>query len=96
MMVLYPNPFVWLILTLLDIYKYIVLAAVVMSWLVAFGVINVYNPFARSVVKFLDAVTDPVFRQIRKVVPPIGGLDISPLIVYIAILFVEELIIYYS
>ena len=95
-MVLYPNPFVWLILTLLDIYKYIVLAAVVMSWLVAFGVINVYNPFARSVVKFLDAVTDPVFRQIRKVVPPIGGLDISPLIVYIAILFVEELIIYYS
>ena len=95
MTALFPNPFVWLILTLIEIYTWVVIAAVVMSWLVAFGVINVYNSFARSVVKFLDAVTDPVFRQVRKVIPPIGGLDISPLIVLIALQFLSYLIAYY-
>ncbi len=92
---MYPNPFVWLVLTLIEIYTWVVIAAVVMSWLVAFGVINVYNPFARSVVKFLDGVTDPVFRQVRKVIPPIGGLDISPLIVLIGLQFLSYLIAYY-
>jgi YggT family protein len=95
MFALYPNPFVWLVLTLIEIYTWVVIAAVVMSWLVAFGVINVYNPVARSVVKFLDGVTDPVFRQVRKVIPPIGGLDISPLIVLIGLQFLSYLIAYY-
>ncbi len=89
------NPFVWLILTLIEIYTWVVIAAVVMSWLVAFGVINTYNQFARSVVSLLDALTDPVFRQVRRVIPPIGGLDISPLIVLIGLQFLSYLIAYY-
>jgi YggT family protein len=89
------NPFVWLILTLIEIYTWVVIAAVVMSWLVAFGVINTYNQFARSVVRFLDGITDPVFRQVRKVIPPIGGLAISPLIVLIGLQFLSYLIAYY-
>ena len=91
----HPNPFVWLILTLLDIYTWVVIAAVVMSWLVAFGVINTYNQFARSVVHLLDALTEPVFRQVRRVIPPIGGLDISPLIVLIGLQFLSYLVAYY-
>jgi YggT family protein len=89
------NPFVWLILTLIEIYTWVVIAAVVMSWLVAFGVVNVYNQFARSAVKLLDGLTDPVFRQVRRVIPPIGGLDISPLIVLIGLQFLSYLIAYY-
>lgn len=89
------NPFVWLILTLIEIYTWIVIAAVVMSWLVAFGVINVYNHFARSVVRALDAMTEPVFRQVRRFIPPIGGLDISPLIVLIGLQFLSYLVAYY-
>ena len=91
----HPNPFVWLILTLIDIYTWIVIAAVVMSWLVAFGVINTYNHFARSVVHLLDALTEPVFRQARRIIPPIGGLDISPLIVLIGLQFLSYLVAYY-
>ncbi len=89
------NPFVWLLLQLINIYTWIVIAAVVMSWLVAFNVINVHNQFARSVVHLLDALTEPVFRQARRIIPPIGGLDISPLIVLIGLQFLSYLIAYY-
>ncbi|HEV2563431.1 MAG TPA: YggT family protein [Rhizomicrobium sp.] len=89
------NPFVWLILRLIDLYTWVVIAAVIMSWLVAFGVVNTYNRYARSAVQLLDALTEPVFRQVRRVIPPIGGLDISPLIVLIGLQFLSYLIAYY-
>ena len=92
---MYPNPFVWLLLTLIDIYTWVIIAAVVVSWLVAFGVINTYNQFAHAIVRFLDAATDPVFRQVRRIIPPLGGLDISPLIVLIALQFIRYAIAYY-
>lgn len=59
------NPFIWLILELIQVYTWIVVAAVIVSWLVVFGVINTYNRLARQVVQFLDAITDPVFRQVQ-------------------------------
>jgi len=90
------NTLIWLLLTLIDIYWWVVIAAVVMSWLVGFGVINTYNQLARSVVRFLDALTEPVFRQCRRVIPPIGGLDISPLIVLIALQVIRMLIVGYA
>ena len=90
------NPFIWLILEIITLYTYVVIAAVIVSWLIAFGVINTYNRYARGIVQFLDAVTEPVFRQVRKVIPPIGGLDLSPLIVLIALQFLSYLISYYS
>jgi YggT family protein len=90
------NPFIWLVLELIEIYTYVVVAAVIVSWLIAFGVLNTYNPVARSIVKFLDAATEPVFRQVRRVIPPIGGLDIAPLIVLIALQFLSYLISYYG
>ena len=90
------NPFIWLILELIELYTYVVVAAVIVSWLIAFGVLNTYNSFARSIVTFLDAATEPVFRQVRKIIPPIGGLDISPLIVLIGLQFLSYLISYYG
>ncbi|HEY5338798.1 MAG TPA: YggT family protein [Rhizomicrobium sp.] len=93
---MYVNPFLWLILELISIYTYVVVAAVIVSWLIAFGVLNTYNPFARSIVTFLDAATEPVFRQVRRVIPPIGGLDIAPLIVLIALQFLSYVISYYG
>jgi YggT family protein len=89
------NPIVWLLLRLIDLYTWVIIIAVVMSWLVAFGVINMHNRLARSVVQALDAVTEPVFRQVRRVIPPIGGLDLSPLIVLIALQFVSYVLVYY-
>jgi YggT family protein len=89
------NPIVWLLLKLIDLYTWVVIIAVVMSWLVAFNVINIHNQLARSIVQTLDAVTEPVFRQVRRVIPPIGGLDISPLIVLIALEFLSYAIVYF-
>jgi YggT family protein len=77
------NPIILLLHELINLYWWVVIIAVVMSWLVAFGVVNTFHPFARGVVRFLDAITEPVFRQVRRVIPPIGGLDLSPLIVLI-------------
>ncbi len=88
------NPFIWLIEELLWLYTMVVIAAVVMSWLVGFGVINTYNRFARSLVQFLDALTEPLFRQVRRVLPPIGGLDLSPLIVLIGIMFLQKFVLW--
>jgi YggT family protein len=90
------NPIVWLLLRLIDLYTWVIIIAVVTSWLVAFGVINVHNQLARMIVQALDAVTEPVFRQVRRVVPALGGLDISPLIVLIVLQFLSYLLVYYS
>jgi len=90
------NPIFWLIWQVLEIYKWIVIAAVVMSWLVAFNVINLHNNIVRAVVKTLDAVTEPVFRQARRILPAIGGLDLSPIIVFLAIMFLQYVLEYIS
>jgi YggT family protein len=83
------NPIAALIITVLDIYKWIVIAAVIVSWLVAFNVINSHNNFVRTLLRILYSLTEPVFRPIRKILPAIGGLDLSPLVVFVIIWFVE-------
>jgi YggT family protein len=88
------NPIIALLLLLLDLYWWVVVVAVVVSWLVAFGVLNTYNHFARSVIRTLEALTEPVFRPIRRIIPPLGGLDLSPLIVLIAIWFIEYVLLW--
>ena len=86
------NPIIWLLLRLLDLYSWVVIAAVIASWLIAFNVINLHNQFVRQVMRVLDALTEPVFRQVRRVIPPFGGLDLAPLIVLLGIWFLEYVI----
>jgi YggT family protein len=88
------NPIIWLLLTVLDLYSWIVLAAVVMSWLLAFSVVNYHNNIVRGLVHFLEVMTEPVFRQVRRVIPTIGGIDLSPIVVFFAIIFLQKLIVY--
>lgn len=83
------NPIAALLIEVLEIYKWIVIAAVIVSWLTAFNVINQYNNFVRTVLRILNALTDPVFRQVRRVIPPIGGLDFSPIVVFVIIWFLQ-------
>lgn len=82
----------WVFNTVIELYIIVVIAAVVASWLVAFGVLNMYNQFARAVLRALDAMTEPVFRQIRRIIPPFGGLDLSPLIVIIVLQALKMLV----
>ena len=86
------NPFLWLISTLIWTYIYILIAAVVMSWLVTFNVINSHNPTVRTIGNFLYQITEPALRPIRNMLPDLGGFDISPLILMIGLMFLEWLI----
>ena len=79
----------WLFDTLVGLYIFVIIAAVVVSWLVAFGVLNTHNPMARTIIRVLDALTEPVFRRIRRIIPPIGGLDLSPMLVIFALYFLR-------
>ena len=89
------HPLFLLIYYLLELATLVVIASVVVSWLVAFGILNMSNPTVRQIVRALDAITEPMFRQVRRIIPPIGGLDISPVFILIAIyvlqVFVEDL-----
>jgi YggT family protein len=71
--------------TLLAILEFAIIANAILSWLVAFDVINLRNRFAYSVAHFLDAVTRPVLRPFQRFIPPLGGVDITPIIVLILI-----------
>ena len=76
----------------IDIYTWIVIAGAIMSWLVAFGVINVRNQFIRVVVDLLYRLTEPVLRPIRRMLPNLGGVDISPVILLLGLFFVRSLL----
>jgi len=90
------HPILWLILTILDIYVWILIAAVILSWLVAFNIINRNNDFVRQVSYALLRLTEPVLGPIRRFLPDLGGLDISPVIAIIVIYFIRYLIVYYA
>ncbi len=87
-----------LITALLSLAYFLVIATVVVSWLVAFGVLNMNNQFVRRIVRGIDAVTDPILRPIRRLIPPLGGLDFSPvillIILYVLQVFVDNLFTY--
>jgi len=70
---------------LLVMLEFVIIANAILSWLVAFDVINLRNRFAYSVAHFLDAVTRPVLRPFQRFIPPLGGVDITPIIVLILI-----------
>ena len=90
------NPFIWLLITVLDIYFWIIIATVIISWLVAFNVINGANPYVRQVVFALRRLTEPLLGPIRRFLPDLGGIDISPIVLLIALSFVRYLIVYYA
>lgn len=78
---------------LLGFYVMILLVTVIVSWLVAFDVINVRNNVVRSAVYALSALTDPVLNPLRKVIPPVGGLDLTYLVLLVLIQLVRSVII---
>lgn len=88
-----------LLLTLyyvLDIVKWVFIVMIIMSWLIAFNVINTRNQFVSTVWRVLNQVTDPILKPIRRVVPYVGGLDLSPIILFVIIFFLQTLIGQYA
>jgi|SRR5687767_528869 YggT family protein len=82
----------WLIDTVIMLYVYLLLAGAILSWLIAFNVVNVRNDIVRSIADFLYRITEPALRPIRRFLPNLGGIDLSPVILVLLLLFVRNLI----
>ena len=77
---------------LLNVLFWIIMIQVILSWLFAFNVINHHNDMVRSIVRGLDAVTAPIYRPIRRVLPDFGGLDFAPMIVLLLIYILQRIL----
>ncbi|RTL96144.1 YggT family protein [Ancylobacter rudongensis] len=82
----------WLFDTLITLYVWILIASAILSWLVVFNVVNAHNPIVRSVGEFLWRVTEPVLAPLRRVLPNLGGIDVSPVILIILLYFIRNLV----
>jgi YggT family protein len=89
------NAVLWLILKIIDIYVWIIILQVVLSWLIAFNVVNTNNRFVYMVGDFLYRITEPAMRPIRRILPSLGGIDLSPLVLLLLLIFAERLLIEY-
>ena len=82
-----------IILLVLNWYSYAVIAMAIVSWLVAFDVINFRNDIVRSIWRFLEAITEPALRPIRRILPNLGGIDVSPVILLLACYFIQTVVL---
>jgi len=76
----------------LQLYTYLIIASAILSWLVAFNVVNTRNDVVRTIWNFLDAVTEPALRPIRRILPNLGGVDISPVLLILLIIFIQNIL----
>ncbi len=81
------------LLIVIDIYIYLLVAMAVLSWLIAFNVLNTRNRFVAVVIDFLYRITEPLLRPLRRIIPTIGGIDITPAVLILILIFLQQLII---
>lgn len=76
----------------IELYIYLVIAMAILSWLIAFDVINRHNQFVSTVGRFLWKITEPPLRPIRRILPDLGGIDISPIILILILYFLQGML----
>ena len=84
-----------IVLIVLDLYVWLLIASAILSWLIAFNVVNTRNQFVAAIAEFLFRITEPVLGPIRRSLPSLGGLDISPIVLILIIMFLQRVITYY-
>jgi YggT family protein len=83
-----------IVLLILDLYVWLLIASAILSWLIAFNVVNTRNQLVAAIAEFLYRITEPLLAPIRNFIPNFGGLDISPIILILLIYLVQKLIVY--
>lgn len=86
------GPLFWLIITVIELYTWVVIAAVVLSWLTSFNVINAHNRFVYMIGEFVFRLTEPALRPIRGFLPHLGGLDLSPVVLLLGLVFLKQVV----
>ena len=89
------NSLLALIIQIINLYKFILLIYIIATWLISFNIINTSNRFVYSAIEFLYKLCEPSLRIVRKYVPNFGNIDISPIIVYLLLWFLQSLLIEY-
>lgn len=82
-----------MVLLVIQLYIWVLIASAVMSWLVAFNIVNTHNRFVYMVADFLYRITEPALRPLRRYLPLLGGIDISPVVLILILVFLQRLII---
>lgn len=86
------GPLFWLVDTIIGIYIWVLIASAILSWLVAFNVVNTRNRFVYLLGDFLHRITEPALRPLRRILPNLGGVDLSPLVLILLLLFVRQVL----
>jgi YggT family protein len=90
------HPLLYAIMLVLDFFSFVLFVAIVLNLLLHFEVINRYNPFVSRVHDLFRSVTEPALKYVRRFVPPVGGVDLSPIVVFFAIAVAKQAILYYG
>ncbi len=86
-------PLIGFIVLVIDLYIWVIIASAILSWLIAFNVVNTQNRFVYSVADMLYRLTEPALRPIRSILPNLGGIDISPVILILFLLFIRDVVL---
>jgi len=86
-------PLIGFIVLVIDLYIWVIIAGAILSWLIAFNVVNTQNRFVYSVADMLYRVTEPALRPIRSILPNLGGIDISPVLLILFLLFIRDVVL---
>jgi YggT family protein len=86
------GPLFWLITTVIDLYIWVIIIGAVLSWLVAFNVVNTSNRFVWAVGDFIHRISEPALRPIRGILPNLGGIDISPMVLILLLIFTKQVL----
>lgn len=84
-----------IVFIVLDLFIWVLVAQAILSWLLAFNVVNARNQVVAAIWRFTHALTEPLIKPIRRVVPPFNGLDLAPLILILAIILIQRVLLYY-
>ena len=84
-----------IVMIVLNLYIWLLIASAILSWLIAFNVVNTRNQFVSAVWEFLYRITEPLLTPIRRVIPNFGGIDISPIVLILIIILIERVIVRY-
>jgi len=86
-------PLIGFIVLVIDLFIWVVIASAILSWLIAFNVVNTSNRFVYSVADMLYRITEPALRPIRSILPNLGGIDISPVVLILLLLFIRDVVL---
>ena len=89
------NSLLWLIIEIIQLYQFVLIVYIIATWLIAFNIVNTSNRFVYSIMDILYRLSEPSLRLVRRYIPTFGNIDISPIIVFILLIFIKKLLVEY-